>query len=63
MSLEQQGAEPSHSLAAEPSLSTTGVTQTSPFADADLQERYRKEYIEQLKRQSCQGCGEDGFHF
>lgn len=43
--------------------SPTGETPTASenvqLEDAELQERYRKEYLAQLRRLSCPGCGED----
>lgn len=30
------------------------------LADATTQENYRQEYLLQMKRLSCPGCGEDG---
>jgi hypothetical protein len=30
----------------------------SPLDDEQLQAEYRKAYIEQLRRQSCPGCGD-----
>lgn len=33
------------------------------LADAELQESYRKEYLAQLRRLSCPGCGEEFSHF
>lgn len=34
---------------------------TADLHDAELQEKYRKEYLIQLKRLSCPGCGEEPF--
>ena len=60
MSLKHDGAKLDQRQEAEPPSSTDEVSQDScPLSDAELQERYRKEYIEQLKRMSCPGCGED----
>ena len=32
--------------------------QTQQLADAELQEKYRQAYLEQIRRQSCPGCGD-----
>lgn len=37
---------------------TLTVQQQSDLTDAVTQERYRAEYLQQLRRQSCPGCGE-----
>ncbi len=34
---------------------------TADLQDAELQEKYRREYLIQLKRLSCPGCGEEPF--
>jgi hypothetical protein len=44
-----------HSELSEASLPST---ESSPTDEA-TQEAYRKAYLEQLRRQSCPGCGED----
>ena len=60
MSLEHNGAKLNQKQEAEPPSTTAEAPQEScPLSDADLQEQYRKEYLEQLKRRSCPGCGED----
>ncbi len=60
MSLEHQGAEHGRDAAdtAPPSITETAADEAE-LADAELQERYRKEYLAQLRRLSCPGCGED----
>lgn len=40
---------------------TEASQQDAAFNDAELQERYRKEYLLQLSRRSCPGCGEEPF--
>jgi hypothetical protein len=32
----------------------------SDLENPEIQEKYRKAMIEQIKRQSCPGCGDDG---
>lgn len=60
MSLEHNGAEPSQQQEAEPPSHTDEMQlESCSLSDADLQEKYRKEYLEQLKRRSCPGCGEN----
>lgn len=34
--------------------------QRAALADPTKQEAYRKAYLEQLRRQNCPGCGDDG---
>ena len=31
------------------------------LTDAETQARYREEYLAQLRRRACPGCGEDAF--
>lgn len=45
--------------AGEPRDSTTGEAASPLSAEAELQARYREEYLLQLRRLSCPGCGED----
>lgn len=60
MSLEQNGAEPGRDAAGEsPPKNTELPSDAAQLADAELQEKYRKEYLAQLRRLSCPGCGED----
>lgn len=45
------------------SESTTNDQQNPTLTEEQLatqQEEYRKAYLEQLRRQSCPGCGDDG---
>lgn len=44
----------------EPSQSSSPITerQEADLADASVQEQYREEYLRQLRRRSCPGCGE-----
>lgn len=60
MSLEQNGAEFGRDAAGEPPPSNTELpSDAAQLADAELQKKYRKEYLAQLRRLSCPGCGED----
>jgi hypothetical protein len=60
VSLEQHGAEHDRDAAGEPPPNNTELpSDAAQLADAELQERYRKEYLAQLRRLSCPGCGED----
>ena len=60
MSLEQQGTEHGCDAASQPPPSNAQRPyDAAQFADAELQERYRQEYLVQLRRLSCPGCGED----
>ncbi len=64
MSLEQQGEKSSRDAAGEsPPSDAQQPTDASPLDDAELQERYRQEYLTQLRRLSCPGCGEDSSIF
>ena len=60
MSLEHQAAEHGRDAAdtPPPSVAETPADEAQ-LADAELQERYRKEYLAQLRRLSCPGCGDD----
>ena len=61
MSLEHDGAKlDQHQKAAPPSITAEAPHDSCELSEAELQERNRKEYIEQLKRMSCPGCGGDG---
>lgn len=60
MSLEHDGAKLDQREKAEP---PSTIADSCPLSDAELQEKYRKEYFEQLKRLSCPGCGEDSSFF
>ena len=42
-----------------PTGDTPNASDNAQLEDAELQERYRKEYFAQLRRLSCPGCGED----
>lgn len=42
-----------------PAGETPTASENAQLEDAELQERYRKEYLAQLRRLSCPGCGED----
>lgn len=44
----------------EPSPPPTQLTerQETDLANATVQEQYREEYLQQLRRRSCPGCGE-----
>lgn len=61
--------EPSPPITPEPSEPVTRPTppltdqQQADLADAVTQERYRVEYLQQLRRQSCPGCGESNTLF
>lgn len=60
MSLEQNGAKLNQQQEAEPPTTTHEMPQSAcQLSDAELQERYRREYMNQLKQMSCPGCGED----
>lgn len=60
MSLEQQGAELNRDATGEPPPSTTDLpSDATQLADAELQEKYRREYLIQQRRLACPGCGED----
>ena len=62
MSLEQQGEEPNRNAAGELPPSTTDLpSEAAQLADAELQEKYRREYLIQQRRLSCPGCGESPF--
>ena len=62
MSLEYPGAEPSRDAAGEPPPSTTDLpSDAAQLADAELQEKYRREYLTQQRRLACPGCGESPF--
>ena len=61
MSLEQNGARPDKRQALPPPASEAAPSDACPLSEAELQERYRKEYLEQLRKMSCPGCGEDPF--
>lgn len=59
MSLEHDGAKLDRDPAGEPPPHNTELpADAAQLADAELQERYRKEYLAQLRRLSCPGCGE-----
>lgn len=63
MSLEPNGQKlGQHQEAESLSINDEGPQAACPLSDAELQERYRHEYIEQLKRMSCPGCGEEFLH-
>ena len=62
MSLHEQGPEVKQQAA--DGVRDGAVDATSPAApleDAELQERYRQEYLLQLRRRACPGCGEAPF--
>ena len=59
MSTDQHGVKPIQHQDEPPSITNRASQDSSPLSDAELQEQYRKDYIEQLKRMSCPGCGED----
>lgn len=60
MSLQQHGAKHDRDAASDPPANNTELaSDAAQLADAELQERYRKEYLAQLRRLSCPGCGED----
>jgi hypothetical protein len=40
---------------------TSLASDKAPLEDAELQARYRKEFLLQLRRLSCPGCGEEPF--
>jgi hypothetical protein len=54
-SKEDGGAKP------PPSPASTNAEVQSVSDDAALQERYRQEYLIQLRRLCCPGCGEEPF--
>lgn len=41
-----------------PATNTLTEQQQADLSDATTQERYRREYLQQQRRQSCPGCGE-----
>lgn len=41
----------------------TPAPSDNKLTDAELQAKYRKEYLLQLRRLSCPGCGEDFTEF
>jgi hypothetical protein len=60
VSLEHNGAPHGRDAAGTPPPSNVEPPpDDDQLADAELQERYRKEYLAQLRRLSCPGCGED----
>jgi len=42
-----------------PAGETPTPSDNAQLEDAELQERYRQEYLAQLRRLACPGCGED----
>ncbi len=52
----------SHAADRSPILDTQQAS-TPQLTDAELQEQYRQEYLIQLRRLSCPGCGEGGEPF
>jgi hypothetical protein len=64
VNFEQHGEEHGRDTASEPPLCNAEPrSDDTQLADAELQERYRKEYLAQLRRLSCPGCGEDFSNF
>ncbi|WP_442483359.1 hypothetical protein [Aeoliella sp. SH292] len=60
MSLEPQGEDVGRDAADEaPQSIAASQTDAAQLADVELQEKYRKEYLAQLRRRSCPECGED----
>jgi hypothetical protein len=60
VSLEQNEAESGRDAAGEPPPNNAELpSDAAQLADAELQEKYRKEYLAQVRRLSCPGCGED----
>jgi hypothetical protein len=58
--LEHQGAQDGRDAAGTPPPSNAEPpADNAQLADAELQERYRQEYLAQLRRLSCPGCGDD----
>ena len=48
----------------EPETANADSSEHLPELDDQvLQERYRKAFIEQIKRRQCPGCGDDGALF
>lgn len=64
MSLEDDGAKLDQRREAKPpSPAAESSLKPCSLSDAELQEQYRKEYLEQLRRRSCPGCGEGDAFF
>ena len=64
MSLKHPGEETNRDPAVEPPPSNTELpSDAAQLADTELQEKYREEYLAQLRRRLCPGCGEDSSVF
>lgn len=59
MSLEPEKDQARRAGDESPTGETPTESDNAQLEDAELQERYRKEYLDQLRRLSCPGCGED----
>ena len=59
MSLEPEKKQAHEAGDESPAGETPTASDNAQLEDAELQERYRKEYLAQLRRLSCPGCGED----
>lgn len=59
MSLEPQKNQAHQAGDESPTGEPPTASDNAQLDDAELQERYRKEYLAQLRRLSCPGCGED----
>lgn len=46
---------------ASPTSTTDLPSDAAQLADAELQAKYRREYLTQQRRLSCPGCGESPF--
>jgi hypothetical protein len=55
---EQLGRGPDDNRVGRPADETLTEAQEQALADADTQEKYRIEYLRQLRQRSCPGCGE-----
>ena len=59
MSLEPEKNQAHQVRDESPAGETPIASDNAQLEDAELQERYRQEYLTQLRRLSCPGCGED----
>ncbi len=57
---ETQPANVADAMTPEQSNVADALTpkQTQQLSDEELQEQYRQAYLEQIRRQSCPGCGD-----